>query len=489
MGALAAGGAVFTGLSQATRLFLTILSTIIVSRILAPDDYGVIAMVAPVTAFILTIQDLGLSQATIQAQQVDHRSLSSLFWLNLAASTLLAALVVLSAPVVGWFYGDVRPAYVTAASGATVFIIGCTIQHTALLNRSMRFASIAIADIVSAIVSFIATLTAALLFKSYWALWLGSFLGTVVWASLIWFNEKWRPAAVFNFQLIKKMVSFGGDVTGMNLLTFLSRNLDNVLVAKAAGTAQLGLYDRAYKLMMLPLQNINSPLARVMLPVLGRLRSEPERYRRSFLGAARTVVLLTTPGIIVSAATSDRLIPFLLGERWASAAPIYFWLSLAGLVQPVSSIVGWLFISSGQTRTMLRCGVSSAVLTILGFVVGLHWGAVGVAASLLITTAMRLPYLFHYCTIDTSVSRTDLYGLLLEPAIGGAISWVIIGQISPLLPVAPLLCISLVLAYGITLLVYSLTKGGRELLTKLWGLGWDICVGAVRQLRSAGLAS
>src|SRR5690606_11395460 len=105
---------------------------------------------------------------------------------------------------------------------------------------------------------------------------------------------------------------------------------------------------RSYRLMMFPLQNINTPLSRVMLPILSRLHDEDARFRRSYLTALRAILILSTPGIAVAGATSDRLVPLLLGEQWAQAAPIFLWLSLAALVQPLSNTTGWLFIARGR---------------------------------------------------------------------------------------------------------------------------------------------
>lgn len=466
-GQKAASSAVYVGMSQLARLILTTLSTIIVSRILLPGDYGVIAMVAPVTAFILMFQDLGLSQATIQAKEISVRESSSLFWLNMSASALLTFILIAISPLVAIFYGDYRAGYVTAASSVNVLIAGTALQHSALLNRDMRFAWLSVIDIASVGATFVATVAAAVLFRSYWALWIGMLAGTIITTILMWRASGFRPQGRPSYAGVGEMARFGGNITGFNIVNFLMRNLDNILIAKGAGAAQLGLYDRSYRLMMLPLQNINTPLGKVMLPTLRRVRDDPKAYRRAYLVAVRSILLMTIPGIAVSVATSNELIAFLLGPRWTAAGPIFFWLSLTGLLQPLVNTTGWLFISSGRAREQLYWGLFSAVVTIAGFIVGLPYGATGIAASLFFTLLMRVPIIYWYSVKDTSVSTSDLYRSMVEPTICALVSVFVIKAAAPYLPFGVLLLAGSLLSYVLMIVLLTLTPSGRDLLSTL----------------------
>lgn len=485
-GQKAANSAIYVGMSQATKLVLTTLSTIVVSRILTPSDYGVIAMAAPITAFILLFQDLGLSQATIQAKEVTSEQSNSLFWINVSASTALTIVLVAISPLVGLFYGDIRAGYITAASAINILIAGSALQHSALLNRDMRFGSIAMVDIANVSVTFFVTTAAAIVLKSYWAIWLGTLCGTIAAATLLWRSSGWRPGWRPSYKGAGAMARFGGNVTGFNLVNFVSRSADNVLIAKFAGAAQLGLYDRSYKLMMLPLSNISQPLARVMLPTLRRVRDDDAAYRRAFLTAVRALMIATIPGIAVTIATSDKLVPFLLGNKWAAASPIFFWLSLTGLVQPLSNATGWLFISSGRAHEQLRWGLFSAVVTIAGFIIGLPYGATGVAASLFITATARVPILYWYSVKGTSVRSGDLYRSMAEPIVGAVISVALITVMSDLLPVGPLLIAGLILSYSLTVALCLVTKDGRMLLGTLKRLVTTALTGAINKATKRG---
>jgi PST family polysaccharide transporter len=256
-----------------------------------------------------------------------------------------------------------------------------------------------------------------------------------------------------------------------NLINFALRNADNVLIAKVSGAAALGLYDRSYRLMMFPIQTINLPINRLMLPVLSRMVGEGERYRRAFLMAASVVCWIALPGIILATALSDPLVRLLLGERWAAAGPIFFWLGLTGVVQTVPNLTGSLFLSTGQTRTMVGWSLFSAVVTLAGFVVGLRWGPVGVAASLFLTTVARTPVLFAICRAGTSIRQRDLYAVSAAPMIGAAVAALGVRFLSQDLAIPVRLILGLVAVYGLASLAVVTTPGGRAVARRTMVLG------------------
>src|SRR5262245_5305024 len=381
LGQRAAGGIAYVGAAQVFNIVLATVSTIVVARILSPSDFGVVAMVTPIASFLAIFQNLGLNQATIQAKTITHEQINALFWLTMASSAVITVLLLALSPVVAWFYKDSRAGLLCAASSITVLLTGSALQHTALLNKHLRFKVLSMIAMASASVTFGATVASALWLHNFWAIWLGGLSGTLCNVLLVWLLDSWRPGFKVDMTGTRNMVAFGANLAGFNLLNFLSRNLDNILIARVWGANAVGLYDRSYKLMMFPLQNINSPVGQVMLPVLSRLRDDGPRYRRAFLVALRGLAFVCVPGVAVAAASSDRLIPLLLGKHWAEASPIFFWLSLAALTTPISNSTGWLFITSGRTASMMRWGVFDTIITLIAFVVGLPWGPRGVAIA------------------------------------------------------------------------------------------------------------
>lgn len=468
LGGKAATGALHLGLAQTVKIVTVVVSTIIVARILTPGDYGVIAMAAPVTAFVLLFQNLGLNHAVVQARTISPEQLNGLFWVNIFASIAIAAVLILLSPLAAWFYEDVRAGYIVAASALTVLLSGTALQHGNLLNREMRFRTTSRIAITTSVTAFAATVTAALMLRSYWALWWGGIASSIVGVILVWRASEWRPSRRISVAGTRSMLHFGAGITTFSILNFFSRNLDNVLIARFFGAAALGLYDRAYKLLMFPLLNINVPLSRLMLPMLAQLRDEPERFRRVYLLSVSAIQLAVIPGVAVALATSDRIIPFLLGPQWTGASPIFFWLALAGLLHPLGNVTGWLFITSGRTGAMARWGFFSTFTAIAGFAIGIQWGVVGVAASVFVDAALRSPILYILCVRGTPVRSADLYGAMLISLTGAGITYVAVQFLDGYFETGPLLCIALPLSYSIAIALQTLTPMGRDLLRTLF---------------------
>jgi PST family polysaccharide transporter len=447
-------------MAQVVRVGLTILSTAIIARVLTPNDYGVIAMVAPILALIMMFQDLGLGAAAIQAQTISPEQSSALFWLNMLASGGLAALLVILSPAIGAFYGDARAGHVAAVSGMGLLISGAGLQHAALLNRDLRFARLGVADIANLIVMYGSSILLALWLRSYWALVLGTLAGSLVQTLLYWRSSAFRPLRP-GLRGIGELARFGGHLTGAGLLNFCVRNLDDVMVARFGGATAAGLYDRSYRLMMMPLQNINGPMNRLLQPILARLRGEPERYRRIFGMAVRATMLAIAPPVAVAALMSDRFMPWLLGQQWHGAGPIFFWLGLAGLIQPVGNLTGLLFMTTGRGKPLMQWGAISAVMTIVAFAIGIRGGALGIAEALFFSTLIRMPILFHWSCNDTPVLPADLYAAQIEPLIGACAVAMLARSIGASMPFLPIFVLAAALAYPAAFLTSCITRGGR----------------------------
>lgn len=466
----AAGGALYIGGSQAARFLLSVATTVIVARILSPGDYGVIAMWAPIFAFVTLFQDFGFSTAAIQAKQLSREQSSTLFWVNVLASLVIAALLIVCAQFVGMFFDDPRVASVTAASASIVLIGSLAIQHTALLNREMRFRALALVAVASAITSAVATIALALYLKSYWALFLGTLASVIIQTLLTWILSGWRPGQRASFGDTRDLLEFGTHVAAFDLVNFLSRNADNVLIGKVWGAAALGIYDRGYKLMMTPMQFINAPLSRVMLPVLSRLRDEPERYRKAFLFSFQAILLATAPAAAVAVAASDKVVMVLLGPSWSAAAPIFFWFALIMIYQPAASSLGWLLISCGRSRAYAGWGTFFSLATVTSFIIGLPGGPVGVARAYFFVNVGVAASLMVVATKDSPVRVADLVRASL-PALGAVgISWLLVRSIEDQLTPLALLVLAIPAAYLIALATVWIMPDGRKSFTQLWGL-------------------
>lgn len=413
--ASARGAAVTLG-AQLSRLVLTVTSTTVLARLLMPGDYGIVGMAAAVTQFVGLFKDLGLSAATIQRERIDHNEISALFWINVGISMILTGVTLVAAPLVSSFFGEPRLTAVVSALGIGIVISGCGVQHQALLNRQMRFEAIAVVEVASLVLGFAMAATLAWQGWGYWAL-IGSSLVTMLFGTLgaLWCC-RWVPGRPSFASGAIEMLRFGSGLTGFSLVNYFARNADNVLIGRYWGASELGIYDRAYQLLLLPIAQINNPIGGVALPLLSRLVQEPQLYERTYLRVLEKVSLVTAPSMVFLTLTSDLVIDVLLGARWTEVSPVFACLGVVGIVQPITNTSGWLFMSQARTSEMFRFGLFSSGVLVLAIAVGLPWGARGVALSYAVAGVLLAPVIFWYATRSGPVALRGVVEALATPA-------------------------------------------------------------------------
>ncbi|WFP76502.1 lipopolysaccharide biosynthesis protein [Mesorhizobium sp. WSM4906] len=459
-------GAVVTAVAQGVRVATQIVSVIVLSRLLSPQDFGVIAMSAPVLAFIALFQDFGLTQATIQKTGIRHEEVNYLFWINTAVSAILACVLAAAAPLVAAFYGEPRVSGLVAAFGLQIMAYGLGAQHLALLTRRMQFTRLAVIDVISAVIGLVVSIAWTFIDRSYWALFAGTLTGAMLPTLCYWGSSRWRPGLPRKVEGIGQLIHFGAGVTGFNFANFFARNLDNVLIGKYWGEAQLGLYDRAYKLLLFPLSQITNPLSKVMVPALSRLKDEPDRYRSAYLRVMPLILLVALPGVAFATAMSDTLIPFVLGEQWRQSASIFLALGFAGLLQPLNNPAGWLFVSQGRSGDFMRWGVVTAVTSVMAFAVGLPYGALGVAIAYAISEYLRTPFLWLYIGKTGPLRASHVLHAAAPFVIGGHVALALVWLVKPMLPIQPIVALvcGTALSYAVTILIALAFGAGREAL-------------------------
>lgn len=404
--------------SQGFKFFFNMASAVVLARLLTPQDYGLIAMVAVVTNFSYPFRNLGLSAATIQKPTIDNRQVSNLFWVNVGLSVAIMLLTMAFAPVVAWFYGEPRLIWITIAIAVGFIFTGLAIQHEALLKRRMRFAGLAASELGSMFSGTIAAISLAWWGAGVWALVGANLVTAFAFMTGVWIACRWRPALPTRNSGVRSMLKFGRNLTGNNVLTYIARSIDNLLIGRVWGPRQLGLYARAYQLLLLPLDQISAPIDGVAITALSRLTDDPERYRGAYLRMLEKLAMVTMPVMALMIGTSDWLVRVMLGPQWVETGRIFAILGILGLTEPISNTMGWLLISQGRTHHVLQWGIIDAVLSIASILVGLHWGAIGVATSYAVTgVCLRKPLQIWFVTRSGPVRTKDFYRTIMASTV------------------------------------------------------------------------
>lgn len=417
LGARAARGTVAALASQAFKFAVNVGVAIALARLLTPEDFGVFAIAFAATGFLEFAREGGMVVAVVQSETLTREQTNTLFWFNAGVGALLTLVALAAAPVIGRAFSDPRLVPVAAVLALTFLASGLCAQHSALLRRQMRFTAIAACELTALAVAAAVGVAAATRGAGYWALVSFNVVLQVVQAALVIAAAGWRPAWPERWAPVAPLVRFGGVMMAFDLVGYFNQKFDNLIVAWFLGPAALGLYDKAYQFLLMPVNQISLPLSGVVHSTLSRLQRDPERYR-AYL--ARAVLLSTGLGLPLTAflyANAHTIITQLLGRQWLPAAPIFSALAPAAATMTVTACVGWIFLSLGRARRQLPWAAFTTAITVAAFVVGARWGVVGVAAAFSVSRVVLLPATLMYTCAGTPVAWTEVLATAGRPAV------------------------------------------------------------------------
>jgi PST family polysaccharide transporter len=427
-----------SGVAQAANFILRTGSMIVLARLLLPQDFGLVGMVTAFTGFLGLFRDVGLSMATVQRASISHGQTSTLFWVNLVVGGLLTALCAAAAPFLVSFYAEPRLFWVTVALGAGFFFNGAAAQHRAMLQRDMQFGRMAIVDISALLLSIAAAVGGAAVGMGYWALVIMATGFPAAAAAGVWLANRWVPGSPQRGMGIRSMLWYGGTVTLSNVVYYLAYNMDKVLLGRFFGAEILGIYGRAYQLVNLPTENLNSTMGLVAFPALSRIQDDPVRLREYFLKGYAFYVSLVVPITVVCALFSDDIIQVMLGPKWDSAVPIFRLLAPTILVFAFLNPLSWLMLAAGHAGRSLKMAFLVAPVVILGYAIGITHGPHGVAAGFSIAMLLLVIPVVSWAKQGTLITWSDIIKAggtpFLSVTIGAGVVWLLAGQLPRLHP-------------------------------------------------------
>lgn len=468
-------GGASTFSAQIISFALTTITTAVLARLLSPADFGLVAMVTAITGFIMMFRDFGLSSAVIQKDVITHQQVSTLFWINVLVGIVLSIIIMILAPIVASFYKDERLVWITLIISSNAILAGFSSQHRALLNRQMKFNALAMLRIVPFAASSAVSIVLGLMGFNYWAIVIGGIANNLVTLIIVWYKCDWRPSKPQWRDDVKDMIKFGVGVSGFNLVNYFSRNLDNILIGRFIGATALGLYSKAYQLLMLPITQIRDPLNSVGIPALSALQKEKREYRNYYNKYLFFLAFISMPVVIFLGIFSDGIITIVLGKQWLEASRVFQILALSAFIQPVAGTRGMVLISMGHSTKYFYWGVFNSIFVIIGFIVGIQFGLHGLAyAYAIVNYALLIPSL-SYSFKGTPLSLLDFFKGVFAPAIASLISGAIVYYLDSLelLHVHELVIIILfgLLFVIIYISLFMITSGTRKHIEDVMDVG------------------
>jgi O-antigen/teichoic acid export membrane protein len=433
------GGAVRLA-AQVANLSLRMGALVVLARLLSPEDFGLVGMVTALTGVLTWFRDFGLSAAVVQRSDITNDQHSTLFWINVLIGALLALLTLAAAPAVASFYHEPRLFSVTAVLGTAFLFNAVGIQHSALLQRQMRFTAMAAIGMVSLAIGTALAIGGAAIGFGSWALVAMSVTTPLVASIGFWLAAGWLPGLPRRCAGIRSLLHFGGTLTLNNVIAYIGLNADKVMIGRFLGVDALGIYGRAFQLANIPIDNLNFAVGEVAFSALSRLQNDPDKLRSFFLTGFSFVLGLTLPITIACALFADDIVLVLLGPKWQASTEIVRLLAPTIAVSAVINPMTWLINSLGLVRRSLNITLVFAPIMILGCALGLPYGAAGVAFAYSAVAVLWVVPHVAWCLHGTPISLRDVAPAVIRPlaaglvagAVGYAVRLMCGGDLSPL---------------------------------------------------------
>jgi PST family polysaccharide transporter len=404
-------------ISQGAGLLLRIGSVMVLARLLEPGDFGLVGMVTAFTGVLSLFRDFGLSAATVQRDNVTEEQTSYLFWINLAVGFALALTTVCFAPAISSFYHEPKLLWITSVVAFGFVFNGAGVQHSAILQRQMRFTALSLIDTLSLVVGTLAAIAVAVAGYGYWALVCMAVFVPLSTMLGLWLVSRWVPGKPRKPAEFRSIIRFGGLMTLNGLLVYVASNFDKVLLGRFWGAEAIGLYGRAYQLIRIPIDSLNGAVGEVAFAALSRVQNEPDRLKRYFLKGYSLVLGVTLPITIACAIFSEEVINVLLGPKWIEVAEIFRFLSPTILVFAIANPLGWFLNSTGRVGRGLQIALVFTPLAIGAYLVGLPYGPRGVALAYSVVMMIMVIPTIAWCVRGTVISFWDVVKVIGRPLI------------------------------------------------------------------------
>jgi O-antigen/teichoic acid export membrane protein len=459
IGRTAVRGVFWTGFGQLLRQLIQVIGSVVLARLLVPEDFGLLGMGLFFIGIGQLFADFGIGTAIIQARSDDRVILSSCFWLNIGVAGVLALALFAASPLIADFYRRSDLAPLVAALSFNLLLAGLQSVPSALLYRDMRFADLARAQVLGSLSGAAVAIALAWYGAGVWALVAQPLVGSAVVLLVSMVALRWLPRIEYSWPKVAPLARFSFALLGTNLVGYGNRNFDSLLVGRFLGAGPLGLYAMAIQLMLYPLQQVSSVIVRVLFPTLVQIREDLPRLRSAYLKAVGAIAIVTFPMMGGLFAVTDDFVAVVFGPDWSGMVPVLKVLAWVGMMQSVGTTVGTIYLSMGRPGVALRVSLIAAPVLIGGMIAGLHWGILGVAigyaiASLLLfyyttLTAFRLVDL-HVGDFHRTLFRSFLITLAMVAAVTAIVS--MLGSVQPRIRLGIAICSGVATYAGLSMI-------------------------------------
>lgn len=380
-------GVFYTALAKYSGVVISLVVAGVLARLLSPDDFGIVAIATVIIAFFNLFTDMGVSPAIIQHKSLTRDDLSDIFsftvWTGIGISVLFFGASWL---IADYYESDILRTLCQLLS-VNLFFASATIVPGALFYRNKEFKYIALRSFIIQISAGAAAVTAALCGAGLYALIINPIVSSILIFIISYQRYPQRLRFTLGLGVLRKIFSYSAYQFLFNVINYFSRNLDKLLIGKYMGMSPLGYYEKSYRLMMLPLQNITQVITPVMHPIFSDFQNDKAKLATSYERILRFLSFIGLPLSVLLFFTAQEVTLIIFGDQWLPSVPVFRILALSVGVQIILSSSGSIFQAAGDTRSLFVCGVFSSVLNVAGMLLGIfYFGTLTAVATCIVAT-------------------------------------------------------------------------------------------------------
>ncbi len=452
------GGVIWNTIGNVSNQILQFILSVILMRLLLPSDYGVIAMAMVLIGFAGIFSEFGFSSALIQNQNINESHKSSIFWFNIIVGSTLTFFFFVFANIFSNFYNSSNLTNVIRYLSFSFIISSISIVPSSLLQKEMKYAMINKINVLTVFLSGALSVYLAFTGWGVMSLVFQSLFSQLLKMPLLFIASKWRPKFIFNKKSIKELFSYSAYLTGFSIINYGARRSDDFLIGKFMGAGNLGIYSRAYNLMLLPITQIIGLISNVMFPALASIQDDKERVKRIYLRTIQVVAFITFPMMIGLIAVGDNFIIAIFGSKWAEVIPIIRILAFVGVTQTLANPVGWIYTSQGKTNWMFWWGIFGSGSIIIAIVIGVMLGSIySVAVAYLIVNILLVYPVIAISGKLIDLKFKELVGNIMPILLISIIMSTVVYFIGVLLPFYIPALIKLLIQVVLGIIIYFIT--------------------------------
>lgn len=392
----ATSGLIWTFSQQFGTQIVGFIVSLVLARLLLPEEFGLIGMIAVFISVGKALVDSGLTQSLIRSKKLDQEDFSTVFYFNLATSIFIYGIIYFGAPLVANFYDQVILTPILRLYCITFIITAFSAVQLARLTQKMDFKTQTLVAIPSIIIGGIVGVVMAYMGYGVWSLVWNQIFTALVSTVQLWIYSKWSPSFVFSIKKFKEHFNFGYKLTLSSLLDRVFSNIYLIVIGKYFAPAQVGFYTRAQTTKQLPVQNISAALNKVTYPLFAKIQEDDVRLKRVYSQLMQMVVFVITPVMVLLAIIAEPLFVFLFTEKWLPAVPYFQILCATGILYPIHAYNLNVLKVKGRSDLFLKLEIIKKIVIIIAIAITIKFGIIALIYGQVFTSIIAFFINTHY---------------------------------------------------------------------------------------------